>query len=562
MSPDLARLFSFRSPLLYVGTVLLLGLGISAYSWYDHLESTGNTVAGNVAFAGHQVEGLSRDEVRAIVVERVIDVIGAPIMFDTPQGSIDVQASELGYSYDIEAMVDRVFEARHRGGIITQFTNWVTSLTDPIDVPDETGFDADQARATLQALADLRYTSPVEPGVEVDPEGVLQVQAGVEGSSADIDDLVTRLGRLDPAGSPIVLEPVTVATKPQVDDAVAQALADNLNDLTGGGISLTVGGEARQLTPRALRQNLSASTVSGELQTNINLFGLQAEIEALFSEPVGERVVPTYTVSGETVSLESPGLPAEVCCTPDTAEIIGTAVLNGATGPLVVKSRPTDDPVLLEWFDGSLIVERVSSFTTPHSCCENRVRNIQRMADLVRGYYLLPGEVLSLNDYIGPRTLERGFVPAGAIRGGHLTPEVGGGVSQFATTIFNTAYFAGLDFLQYQAHSLYFTRYPYGREATISNPAPDLVFENTTDFPVLIWTSYSGTSITVSMYSTKNVEAEQVAVRSSKRNQCTYVETDRLRTYDDGRTITDTFFALYRPADGIDCNGNRIPEDL
>lgn len=562
MSPDLARLFSFRSPLLYVGTVLLLGFGISAYGWYDHLASTGETVAGNVEFAGQQVEGLSRDEVRAIVVKRALEVISQPVMLDTPQGSVDVQANELGYSYDVGEIVDRVFEARHSGGITTQFVDWVTSLTSPITVSDNTEFDPGQAAATLHAISDLRYTSPVEPAVEVDLEGVLQVQPGVEGSSADVDDLVAGLGRLDPAKSTMVLEPATVATKPQISDADAQALADNLNNLTRGGIALTIGSDIRQLTPRAIRQNLSASTVDGELTTHINLPGLQTEIEAMFPEPVGDRVIPTFNVSGETVTLEAPGLPAKICCTPDTSEIIGTAVLRGAQGPLVAKSRPEDDPVLLEWFDGSLIVERVSTFTTPHSCCESRVRNIQRMADLVRGYYLLPGEVLSLNNYIGPRTAEKGFVPAGAIRGGHLTPEIGGGVSQFATTIFNAAYFAGLDFLQYQAHSLYFTRYPYGREATISSPAPDLVFENTTQFPVLIWTSYTGTSITLSMYSTKNVEAEQVAVRSSKRNKCTYVETDRLRTYADGRTVLDTFFALYRPADGIDCNGNRIPEDL
>jgi vancomycin resistance protein YoaR len=126
--------------------------------------------------------------------------------------------------------------------------------------------------------------------------------------------------------------------------------------------------------------------------------------------------------------------------------------------------------------------------------------------------------------------------------------------------MFNAAYFAGLDFVQYQAHSLYFSRYPFGREATISSPAPDLIIENTTEYPVLVWTSYTSSSITVSMYSTKNVEAEQVATRTSRHNQCTYVETDRQRTYSDGRIVIDTFWALYRPADGIDCNGNRIPE--
>jgi vancomycin resistance protein YoaR len=141
-----------------------------------------------------------------------------------------------------------------------------------------------------------------------------------------------------------------------------------------------------------------------------------------------------------------------------------------------------------------------------------------------------------------------------------LTPEIGGGVSQFATTIFNAAYFAGLDMPEYQAHSLYFSRYPFGREATISTPAPDLKIKNTTDYPFLILTSYNDTSITVSMYSTKNIEVAQVASRSSNRNQCIYVETDRERVYSDGQSKIDTFFALYRPEDGIDCNGNEIPE--
>ena len=71
------------------------------------------------------------------------------------------------------------------------------------------------------------------------------------------------------------------------------------------------------------------------------------------------------------------------------------------------------------------------------------MRNIQRIADIVRGVYLVPGETLSLNEYVGPRTVENGFFAAGAIRQGHLIEEVGGGVSQFATTIFNAAYFAG-----------------------------------------------------------------------------------------------------------------------
>jgi vancomycin resistance protein YoaR len=116
-----------------------------------------------------------------------------------------------------------------------------------------------------------------------------------------------------------------------------------------------------------------------------------------------------------------------------------------------------------------------------------------------------------------------------------------------------------MDFDEYRSHTLYFSRYPYGREATISSPAPDLVMTNTTDHPILIWTSYTDQSITVSMYSTKHVKIAELDQRTSRRGACTHVETDRQRTYPDGRAVVDTFIADYRPAEGIDCNGNQIP---
>ncbi|MDH3189236.1 MAG: VanW family protein [Acidimicrobiia bacterium] len=559
MSLVLARYFSLRSPLLYIGLTIAVSLGASAYAWYDHLTAGGDSVAGNVAFVGDRLDGMTRDEVRALVIDRALDVLSREVTVGTPTGEVALQVNQVGFDYDIAATVDEALASRHQGGFVTQFQSWLATMTTTHQVRESITFDPEAARATLEALPQLLYTSPTEPGVAVDIHGVLGVRPGVAGSAANIDGLVAQLSSLDITSTTLGIEPETVSVPPQVGDDEAARLADDLNELTRGGVSLSAGGTVRQLNSRAIRQNLLAATVDGELVTSVNYPGLQTEIEALFPDPIGGSVPPTFEVDGENVSVLVPGFPSTVCCTPDTAAKIANAVLSEAKGPFLVNATPPNDPLLTEWFDGSHIVDQVSTFTTPHSCCENRVINIQRMADIVRGYYLLPGEIFSLNDFVGPRTTEKGFVPAGAIRSGRLTPEIGGGVSQFATTIFNAAYFAGLDFVEYQAHSLYFSRYPFGREATISSPAPDLVIKNTTAYPVLIWTSFTPTSITVSMYSTKNVEAEQVAVRSSKRNQCTYVETDRLRTYSDGSEVIDTFVALYRPADGIDCNGNQIP---
>jgi hypothetical protein len=76
---------------------------------------------------------------------------------------------------------------------------------------------------------------------------------------------------------------------------------------------------------------------------------------------------------------------------------------------------------------------------------------------------------------------------------------------------------------------------------------------------VLIWPTYDATSITVTLYSTEHIEVEELEQRVYRRNQCRLIETDRQRTYPDGREVIDTITAFYRPGDGIDCNGNEIP---
>ena len=115
--------------------------------------------------------------------------------------------------------------------------------------------------------------------------------------------------------------------------------------------------------------------------------------------------------------------------------------------------------------------------------------------------------------------------------------EVGGGVSQFATTLFNAAYHAGLPIPVYQAHSEHFSRYPRGREATMGFPHPDLQWTNDTPYGILVWTSYTDTSITVTLYSTQHAFGQQTGQSEARSGaHCTTVTTQRTITYPDGTT--------------------------
>jgi hypothetical protein len=127
----------------------------------------------------------------------------------------------------------------------------------------------------------------------------------------------------------------------------------------------------------------------------------------------------------------------------------------------------------------------------------------------VNGTVLKPGETFSLNDTVGERTAENGFAKGYIISDGVYKEDFGGGVSQVATTLFNAAFFAGLEDVEHKPHSFYIDRYPIGREATVVWGALDLKFKNDTPHGVLIesWvnpsTPSSSGSMNVRFWSTK-----------------------------------------------------------
>jgi vancomycin resistance protein YoaR len=181
------------------------------------------------------------------------------------------------------------------------------------------------------------------------------------------------------------------------------------------------------------------------------------------------------------------------------------------------------------------ITDKVSTFTTYYPYADYRNTNIGRAAELVTGTVLKPGETFSLNDTVGERTRENGFTEGFIISDGIFKEDLGGGVSQLATTTFNAMFFAGLEDVEHKPHSFYIDRYPVGREATVAWGAVDLRFQNDTPYGVLVKASVTpagpGTQgvVTVSMYSTK---VWDITTKTSGRYASVPPKTRTLKTPD------------------------------
>lgn len=544
---------------LWVLPSLLIPLTVAAVAWTFHVASEGDEVAPNVRFAGIDISGLSSDAAAEEVSTRESEFLNTPVIVDLGERRVVMTAGEVGYDYLYGDTMSAVVSARHGEGPIEEFVSWVTTPFEVIHVQDHFSLDEDQARKRLLE-ADFVLSSPVEPEVTSEEPGAMSVVPGVVGARVDVDQVVAALAEADIEDGPVEISAGLSPIPPTVTDEDAEALAADINEKTEDGLLAVISDKVGRLTAQNLRDNISSGVEDGELTVSIDVDGLQEEFELLFPDPVGEFVPPEIEVVEDEIIVRSEGQPAPVCCSEQSILSAAETILGSRSSFYRMSPRVDDDETKVAWANGSFITEPVAEFTTEHPCCENRVVNIQTIADALTGKYLIPGETLSLNEFVGPRTRDKGYLPAGAIRSGYMTDEVGGGVSQFVTTIFNAAFFGGLDLDEYQSHSIYFSRYPYGREATLSIPGPDLVVTNNTDYPVLIWPTYTDTSITVTLYSTKNVEVVELEQRISSRNQCRHSQIDRERTFSDGRVEVDTIIANYRPANGIDCNGRRIPQ--
>ena len=141
----------------------------------------------------------------------------------------------------------------------------------------------------------------------------------------------------------------------------------------------------------------------------------------------------------------------------------------------------------------------LSRFSTKFPPNQPRVKNIRRIADMMDGVVIEPGQSFSLNHFIGKRTEENGFVMAPSILDAEMTETVGGGISQFATTLYNALYDAGFPIIEHKPHSHFISRYPAGVEATLSWPGPDLSFKNDSEWPLVIETSVSKDRVSVKL---------------------------------------------------------------
>ena len=127
-----------------------------------------------------------------------------------------------------------------------------------------------------------------------------------------------------------------------------------------------------------------------------------------------------------------------------------------------------------------------TAVTNASSSSKNRLANIKLALEYIDGTCLKPGETFSFNETVGERTKARGFKVATAYSSGTVIEEVGGGICQVSTTLFNAAVKADLEIIERHNHSLTVGYVDRGKDAAVNWGSQDLRFKNTSDDNIYI----------------------------------------------------------------------------
>lgn len=245
---------------------------------------------------------------------------------------------------------------------------------------------------------------------------------------------------------------------------------------------------------------------------------------------------------------------------PVSAQAQCDALPEGAAGQ--IQLTLTQPAVTQRKLEGMLFADVLGECTTNIGGTEYRLNNVIVAAKAMDGTILMPGDVFSYNDTLGPRTVANGYQPAPAYIGGKTVDEVGGGICQNSSTLYLATLRANLEIVERTNHMYAVGYVPDGLDATVAYNALDFKFRNNTEHPIRVETKVNGRKITVKLHGT---DTQHVTVKmvtetlSTTPYEVTYKPDATVAV---GKTVVDTTAYTGRKVRAFRCvydaNGNLI----
>lgn len=525
---------------------------------------TSSKVPRGVTAAGVSLGGLTPDEAEQRLRREITPRQELPVRVTLGALETTVDPRAVDVTADLQATVDSA------GG---QPLNPLTRITSffvetPIDVV--ASVDEPALVATLEELGSQVAEDPVEGSVTF-VDGRPRTSDPESGQRLDITSAAEVFSRHWASGETLELPMVEIAPDNTAADVAVAADSIAAPAVSGPVIVDGDSGVRGVITEDVIAAALSFRPAQGRLVPEIN--------ERLIVDELGPQLaaseIPKRDADIDFAATPPAKVPAQDGRRLDydaTLEDL-LSVLRDTDNREIAAVYVDESPSLtFEALEQLGPVQTIGEFQTGGFSSDSG-RNIRRAAEQIDGMVVRPGETFSLNAATNPRNAAAGYVEAGIIENGRPARGVGGGVSQVATTLFNAAYFAGMEDIEHHEHSYYISRYPPGREATVFGDVLDVKFRNDGPTSVQIQTDWTPSAVTVRLVGIKRYEvtssqsprsrptspqtitipAGEACSASGGAPGFTITDTRTLREVTGGPTRTESHTVIYDPIPRVVC---------
>ena len=177
----------------------------------------------------------------------------------------------------------------------------------------------------------------------------------------------------------------------------------------------------------------------------------------------------------------------------------------------------------------------LSEYTTIYDPSnKNRSNNLSISAEKIDGTIVMPGEIFSYNQTVGERTIAAGYKEAGAYAGGRVVQDVGGGICQTSSTLYNAALLANLEIVDRSNHQFLTSYVSASRDATVAWGSIDFQFKNTRTYPIRIEAEAKNGVCKMAIYGIKEETEYEVLIQSVVNSYLPYTTV-----YEDDPTLAE-----------------------
>ena len=363
-------------------TKALLGVGIPVLvvalivgAWAIDTRGASGTVPRNVRLAGHDVGRMTEAKVAAIVRDIGKQYASTEVEVSTPQGTYKVPAGRLGLTLDEKATVQNALDIGQHDNVAMRPIEWLGSFLEHRKAALKFDIRRDTLTAGLASLQGPGRSQPKEPSIVPINNGV-GIIPGSTGVSIDPETVATALlARASSGELPIVVQAKAVVRRPQVSNAQAQRVANNLTVDTAKPLGVKAGSQLVSFEPVTQRSWLTSTVGNNGLQVTLDRAKITADLKAALTQVTQARNA-SFQVNGPTVTIV-PSQDGTRCCAADSGSRLLKAIRAkaGSTEIGLLVDKPTfttaaarklgiKEPVgtTTEWKG----IPQVKSFTTYH----------------------------------------------------------------------------------------------------------------------------------------------------------------------------------------------------